>query len=345
MSTLCVVLLWLSLASNVHSLYLSSLGRKLASRNTKSTSTTLCAESNEAIQVSNFKDSLWSDRVEYVDLMAMDEIASPDTRSMPLFLLSGTFYPSGTSFINVFEMKYRTMMFDCANSDDIFGYIQTDRSGRIAKYGTMCKIVDRQLLEDGRQFIAFDGVGRFRVKKILKTLPYVLAEVEANISDDQVFPFESAVDLERQVYNYLKYYIRLMKALNPRKELVISQVAKKTRPDPTSPDSLNDSVRRTQFSFALANMIQMSQEKESQLILQTTSIIKRMQAQEQILTQACELVVEQLKKNGTFTDSELEDVRALSFNTSMDDDILPPEVKDNLSQNAEKDEWDISNIE
>jgi len=346
------ILILLLLAGSAQSFVLSPLQHFIARSKSKTKPTTsasgLCAEpsnNNEAIEVTNFKDSLWSDRVEYVDLMAIEESPTPNTRSLPLFLLSGTFYPSGTSLINVFEMKYRTMMFDCANSDDIFGYIQTDRSGRIAKYGTMCKIVDRQLLEDGRQFIGFDGVGRFKVKKILKTLPYVLAEVEANISDEEVSSEETVIKVEQNVYNLLKYYIRLMKKLNPRRELVISQVAKKTRPDPTSESSLRDGQRRTQFSFALANMIQMSQEKESQLILQTTNIMKRLQAQEQILTQACELVATELKKSESFTDIELEDIRALSFNTSMDEDILPPEVKDNLSQDAEKDEWDISNIE
>lgn len=341
MRSISALLIGTCLAGNVYSL-LFGPHRRIAPGS--KALTVLKAESNEATEVTNFKDSLWSDRVQYVDLMAAEEEMSPNTRSMPLFLLSGTFYPSGTSFINVFEMKYRTMMFDCANSDDIFGYIQTDRSGRIAKYGTMCQIVDRQLLEDGRQFIAFDGVGRFRVKKILKTLPYVLAEVEANVSDDEVFPEEAAVNLERNVYNLLKYYIRLMRTLNPRKELVISQVAKATRPHPTT-SSLNISERRTKFSFALANMIQMAQEKESQLKLQTTSIMKRLQAQEQILTQACDLVVEQLKKNGDFSDEQVADLKALSFNTLKDDDILPPDVKENETQDAEKDEWDISNIE
>ena len=99
-----------------------------------------------------FAKSLWSERVEYVDLLAQEEEPTPTARSLPLFLLGGAFYPSGINYIHVFEMKYRTMMFDCANSDELFGYIHTDyKTGNIAKYGTMCKIIDRRLLEDGRQ--------------------------------------------------------------------------------------------------------------------------------------------------------------------------------------------------
>ena len=103
-----------------------------------------------------FAKSLWSERVEYVDLLAQEEEPTTTARSLPLFLLSGAFYPSGINYIHVFEMKYRTMMFDCANSDELFGYIHTDyKTGSIAKYGTMCKIIDRRLLEDGRQVTTY----------------------------------------------------------------------------------------------------------------------------------------------------------------------------------------------
>lgn len=37
-------------------------------------------------------------------------------------------------------------------------YIHTNPStGQIAKVGTLCKVTDRQLLDDGRQFIALEG--------------------------------------------------------------------------------------------------------------------------------------------------------------------------------------------
>jgi Lon protease-like protein len=53
-------------------------------------------------------------------------------------------------------MKYRTMMFDIAQKDDVFGYIHSE-GGKIASVGTLCKVVDRQLLDDGRQYIALEG--------------------------------------------------------------------------------------------------------------------------------------------------------------------------------------------
>jgi hypothetical protein len=47
----------------------------------------------------------------------------------------------------------------------------------------------------------------------LKTLAYVLEEEELNISDEE----ETIIKVERNVYNLLKYYIRLVKNLNPRR--------------------------------------------------------------------------------------------------------------------------------
>lgn len=308
--------------------------------------------------IEDFKKTLWSEKVQYVDLSASEEDPTPNTRPLPLFLLSGAFYPSGTSYIHVFEMKYRTMMFDCANSDELFGYIHTDgRTGSIAKFGTMCKIVDRQLLDDGRQFIAFEGVGRFSVRKIMKTLPYVLGEVDCNVQDVVASPDQEgkAMELERQTYVLLKSYIRLVKALDPRKTFQISQAAKKFRPQqasvgtiPTSPIStstMTENDRRTSFSFAIANMIQLNQDKESQLILQTTDIIKRMSAQKDILSQACDLVCTELLKKTDFTQERIDQIKSLSLNPNDDDaDILPPNVID-AKEIAAKDEWDISNIE
>ena len=195
------------------------------------------------------------------------------------------------------------------------------------------------------QYISFEGVGRFRVRKILKTLPYILAEVEPNIQDEPVESVDEAVELEREVYNALKFYIRLMQSYDPNKDLTISQAAKAVRPSLSGKTTyLDDNERRSLFSFALSNMIQMTQEKEAQLLLQTTSIIKRLSAQKDILLQACELVSEQLKEKINFTDDMKSSIRTLCYNSDVDNDILPADVVEAVAE-TEKDEWDIANIE
>lgn len=293
------------------------------------------------------ESGLWKERVEYIDLSINNVEPSPTARTLPLFLLPGAFYPMGESFLNIFEMKYRTMMFDCAKSDDCFGYIHTDRrSGAIASIGTLCKISDRQLLPDGRQYIAIDGKCRFRVRKILKTLPYILAEVETNVED--TFPSIEeagvAAKLEREVYDALKYYIRLMRSYPPNSKMVVSLACKQSRPTKAILSLQEDHKRRSDFSFALANMIQMTHPTESQLLLQTDSVIKRLKAEKVILLQAAELVGEELIKMDSLSADARDSIKMRSYNDDDDSDIMPEDI---IPKNVveEKDEWDISNIE
>ncbi|KAJ1385505.1 PUA-like domain-containing protein [Ochromonadaceae sp. CCMP2298] len=158
-------------------------------------------------------DSLFNERLEYVDLSNASP-PSDTSRTLPLFLLDSPFFPQGSTALNVFEMKYRTMMFDISKADEIFGYIHSNsKTGEIASVGTMCKVVERQLREDGQQSIYLEGVGRFRVNKILKTLPYILAEVEPFLTDAAAEEAEAA-KVEKEVFCSLKYYMRLLKSVS-----------------------------------------------------------------------------------------------------------------------------------
>ena len=264
-----------------------------------------------------------------------------NVRELPLFMLGGAFFPQGNTFLHVFEMKYRTMMFDLSQSDDIFGYIHSD-GGQIASIGTLCRITQRQLLDDGRQYIELEGVGRFRVRKVTKTLPYIVAEVEQDIMDNVPEDMELAEKLEKEVYDNLKYYMRLMRSFNPNKDVVVSQKAKQFAPSKYA--DKKDNQRRTNFSFSLANMIQMASHRESQLLLQTIDVSKRLEVQKMILEQAAEIVGDQAIKTGVISESDRDEIRSRSFQDDYDEDILPSEaVAEEIED--EKDEWDISNIE
>lgn len=234
-------------------------------------------------------------------------------------------------------------MFDIANSDDSFGYIHTDQSGRIGSVGTLCKVTNRELQTDGQQSIYVEGVSRFRVTKILKTLPYVLAEIEPELADELPPSEVAARKLEAEVYDSLKYYMRLMKSYGPNKTLVISQAAKRSRPSITG-TALDYEKRRTDFSFALANMIQMTEARSSQLLLQTTDVTKRLIAEKEILVHASELISEQLMNMELLTADVRDSLKFKAFNDITDDDILPPDmVKEDDVE--EKDEWDTANME
>ena len=102
--------------------------------------------------------------------------------------------------------------------------------------------------------------------------------------------------------------------------------------------------RRTDFSFSLANMIQMTQSREAQLLLQTTSVAKRLSVQKMILTQASDLVAQQLMDIGVLTAERKDSIKMNTINNAFDEDILPSDFIES-EQVEEKDEWDISNIE
>ena len=113
---------------------------------------------------------------------------------------------------------------------------------------------------------------------------------------------------------------------------------------PTNLAVFDQVQRRTDFSFSLANMIQMTQSRESQLLLQTTNVVKRLTVQKLILTQASDLVGQQLMDIGVLTAERKDSIKMNTINNAFDEDILPLDFIDSEKE-EEKDEWDISNIE
>eukprot|EP00981_Chlorochromonas_danica_P000973 scaffold233_cov174-Ochromonas_danica.AAC.13 len=293
--------------------------------------------------------SLWKEQVEYVDLNA-PLISSPSNtvRTLPLFLLGKPFFPEGGTILNVFEMRYRQLMYDIAKNDDVFGYIHTNgATGQIARIGTLCKVVERQLLEDGRQYIALQGIGRFQVNKIEKTLPYVVAEVETGIEDDPPKEDNEKLleELERNVYDAVKYYVRLMRTHSSNRDLVLPIAVKANRPTVTATENGERSIaeRRTAFSFALCNMIQMTQDREAQLMLQTRDTKKRLMVEKEILSKASELIGDQLVAMQIITSAQRDMIQSTTFGDPFDNDILPKETEE-VVEDKEKDEWDLSNM-
>jgi len=174
-----------------------------------------------------------------------------------------------------------------------------------------------------------------------------LAEVEMDVEDTMpTTPSEigAAQKVEREVYDALKYYMRLMRSYTPNNKMVVSQACKKSRPTKAILSVEEDHKRRTDFSFALANMIQMTQPQESQLLLQTSNAVMRLGAEKTILSQAAELVAEQLIKMDVLSADTRDSIKMRSFSDDDDSDIMPDDIiEENTVQ--EKDEWDISNIE
>jgi len=196
--------------------------------------------------------TVFNDKVEYIDLISSSYSSStPTSKELPLFLLRNAFFPevlifssclfaptsnlmyylfSGTKD-NIFEMKYRAMISDISRAENEFGYVQftkgeTETSFSIGRVGTICRVKNKVLYEDGKNDVLFDGIERFRINKIVKTLPYFVAEVDI-IHDDEPTDNAAAIEVELEVYSALKYYLRLLPIIDPTsKPLKVTQAMK-----------------------------------------------------------------------------------------------------------------------
>ena len=236
-------------------------------------------EARKRIEV-NFQTPLFKESVEFAEVNAID--FSPTARQLPLFLLDGAFFPRGKTALQIFEPRYLKMMEDCQNSDELFGYIHS-QDGVVASVGTLCKVVERQVMEDGRQLISINAISRFTVRKVMPegTAMYTLAEVEPDLKDkmpeimseikdikdindinnikgglkdiqESLMPEKiekkDISELEKEVYSYTKYILRLVRisyTLAGQDNPMLDEVVKKYKPS-SMDDVLTDNVNRTE---------------------------------------------------------------------------------------------------
>jgi Lon protease-like protein len=107
---------------------------------------------------------------------------------IPIFpLQETTLFPSAARPLLIFEPRYRAMIADALKGDRIIGMVrlrpgfEADYEGRppIDAVGCAGRIVDYELLPDGRYTIVLAGFMRFRVASEDQSRPYRLARVEA----------------------------------------------------------------------------------------------------------------------------------------------------------------------
>ena len=107
---------------------------------------------------------------------------------IPIFPLQDTtLFPHAARPLVIFEPRYRTMVAEALKGDRIIGMVrlkpgfEADYEGRppIDAVGCAGRIVDSELLPDGRYTIVLAGFTRFRVTSEDQSRPYRLARVEA----------------------------------------------------------------------------------------------------------------------------------------------------------------------
>jgi Lon protease-like protein len=136
--------------------------------------------------------------------------------ALPQFPLGTVLFPSMVLPLHIFEERYRTLMHDVIFGDGPdeptkeFGVPLIERGFEVggddvrSSVGTVARIVEHELLDDGRWVIATVGTRRYRVLEWLDDRPYPRAEVED-------WPdIESSRDLSEDLANAVQAFKRCL---------------------------------------------------------------------------------------------------------------------------------------
>ncbi|URD96198.1 ATP-dependent protease La (LON) domain [Musa troglodytarum] len=147
-----------------------------------------------------------------------------DLVELPLFPLPLVLFPGAVLPLQIFEFRYRIMMHTLLQTDLRFGVVFSD-GGSVADVGCVGEVVKHERLVDDRFFLICKGQERFRVSRVLRSKPYLVAEVAWLEDRPPPRPAEGD-DLEAlaaEVENYMRDVIRISNRLNgkPEKEGVM----------------------------------------------------------------------------------------------------------------------------
>jgi Lon protease-like protein len=187
------------------------------------------------------------------------------SRTIPIFPQQNILLPGSTEWIHVFEMRNRHMMHDVG--DGVFGLCYTSQQyQKLGLVGTLGRIKQRKILEDGRTFVSIEGLERFYLQEIIGEKPYIKAKVQV-FSDFTEYPDANdyMLDvLEAQIFDEVRFNMKLMKILFPSKNYSLSTNILAYRPAVSVPgvrsiktvDAASEAERRSKFSFSIIDMLQ-----------------------------------------------------------------------------------------
>jgi Lon protease-like protein len=194
------------------------------------------------------------------------------SKVVPIFPYSSILIPTGAEWLNIFEMKHRMLLSDVNDMPDeggLFGFSYYSASQqKIALIGTLAKVTNRKLLDDGRVFVTVEGVKKFYIEEFTAENPYLKARVRL-LNDYTEFQDSSELDaLEEAVFTELRTNMNLMTHIFPSKNYKVSEKILRYRPSSIS-SRIGDRVvkmtteaqemaRREKFSYAVLDMLQVS---------------------------------------------------------------------------------------
>jgi Lon protease-like protein len=157
---------------------------------------------------------------------------------LPLFPLPLVLFPDATHALHIFEFRYRIMMHTVLQTDLRFGVVFAGSgSGGAADVGCVGEVVKHERLADDRFFLICKGQQRFRVARVVRTKPYLVAAVqwlEDRPPAEPPAPGEDAEALATDVEALMRDVIRIANRLNGKPEKKVGDLRKGLFPTPFS---------------------------------------------------------------------------------------------------------------
>lgn len=215
--------------------------------------------------------------------------------------------------------------------DGVFGFSYTSQQmQKLGLVGTLARIKQRKILEDGRTFVNIEGLDRFYIQECITDKPYIKARVQtfSDCTETTDFVLDA---LEAQVFDEVRFNMKLMKILFPAKNYSLSQNILQYKPAVASPgvrsiktvDAAADAERRTKFSFAIIEMLQIPATNKL-LLLQEHVLEKRYASLLRALERGGGYLMNELKNKGVLTDEGLRQLRIDTLQDQRDIDVFPP---------------------
>ncbi|KAF5747146.1 LON peptidase N-terminal domain and RING finger protein 1-like [Tripterygium wilfordii] len=157
---------------------------------------------------------------------------SVDGVELPLFPLPLVLFPGAILPLQIFEFRYRIMMHTLLETDLRFGVIYSDSVSGTADVGCVGEIFKHERLAEDRFFLVCKGQERFRVTDLVRTKPYLVAEV--TWLEDRPSGDEDLEGLANEAETYMNDVIRLSNRLDGKPEKEAQDLRKNLFPTPFS---------------------------------------------------------------------------------------------------------------
>ena len=170
------------------------------------------------IQTPSLEDLFSTSRIRYIDensledndnnMFIMKESVILDTMQiLPILPFRDSMFPGSRQFLFIYELRYRALMNEADNIDGgTLVRCYSSNTDRIGQFGTVCKIVEKRRLRDGRGFFIIEAINRCKLHKITKFSPFMMAEVKGEINDEPLDDADIDIceELSRDVFFLLK---------------------------------------------------------------------------------------------------------------------------------------------